>query len=187
MPPPFIMMMSVTGLDAIGKRLAMLAHNSPEKKALIIEVLTRLGQQMVFNLGLNTPHGVTKELALSTDFRIREEIIDDNLTEYILEVTQDAESFDGFLYRPIVVHGRNPGLMPPPLVLRGWVALKWGLNTVQARQAAYRLAVHIGQYGTNPNDYVEKTIIESQGLLQTAANSLGQEMVAIVNTPFPLD
>ncbi len=187
MPVPFQLILNVTGLTEIGERLALLAHDSSERREIFLEVLNRLGQQLVFNLASNTPHGVTQKLATSTDYNIIEELIDDNLTEYSLIVTQDAFSPEGFVYRPIVVHGRGPGKMPPALALRGWVALKWGLDTVQAGQAASRLAVHIGRHGTAPNDYVEKTIIESQEILELAANSLGQALVAVLNNPFLSD
>ena len=173
---PIELLVNFTGLNGLSSQLKKLTTNSVERDEIFTQTLAVLGRQLVINLAANTPHGVTGELARSTSWRIVKTPMDEGIIHYSLEIVQTARSMEGFQYRPIVVSGRFPGLMPPPLALRGWVAHKWGLDTVQANQAAFRLATHIGRFGTSGNDYTIDTVEQSGGALQLAANSLGQAL-----------
>jgi len=167
---------SSEGIDRLTERLSLLGTSSEEKDEIYIKVFTELGEVLKRRLRLRTPRGVSGQLATSTDFRI---IVGDTEQtgerEYRLEMIQTADN-SGFIYRPIVVSGRLPGKMPPMLALRGWVQLRWGLNTVQATRGAYRLARHIAAHGTQPNTYTNRVIRESQGDIDAAADQLGQEL-----------
>ena len=172
-----------TGLNQLGQQFSLLAHDSARREAIYVRVLENLGKTLVLNLMARTPIGVSGTLRDSTRFRVVT-LIHENITEFKLQIIQAAYA-NGFDYQPIVVHGRLPGLMPPPLALRGWVMLKWGLDTVQATIAAQRLAVHIGRFGTSSNNYTLLAIEDSQGALTEAANSLGLAFaLTIADVPY---
>ncbi len=173
----------VSGVTELNQRFEILGReDSEEGDNIFIRILTDLGEVLKPKLAEHTPLGTTGQLRFSTNFRVR--VFNTDVAgekEYHLEMIQTARSV-GFTYRPIVVSGRLPGRMPPPLALRGWVQLRWGLSTVDANRAAFRLARHIAAHGTQPNDYVEKTVQASQGDIENASKLLGQELsVAIFN------
>lgn len=174
---PIFMEIGISGITEVSRNLAAISgFDSVLRNKIYTEVLAELGKILVLRLREATPRGVTGNLADSTDFQI---IIsrdtETNDTIYSLIITQDATA-GSFVYRPIVVSGRNPGRMPPPLALRGWVELKWGLSGVAADKGAFRLARHIAAFGTNANKYVEEVVVASARDVQNAANDLGQHL-----------
>jgi hypothetical protein len=179
---PIILTTGITGLTEFASRLDRLSGKSEERDKLFIEELSRLGGLLVTNLIFETPKA-TGQLALSTSFRIVHHEVANDETEYRLEIIQTSKSA-GFIYRPIVVSGRLPGKIPPALALRGWVQLRWGLNSTQAERGAFRLARSIGSKGTNPNDYTVRAIAMSQGAIQQATNNLGQELITEIMDGF---
>ena len=108
---------------------------------------------------------------------------DEGDREYVLEIIQTARS-NRFTYRPIVVSGRRPGRMPPPLALRGWVQLNWGVTGVEADRAAFRLSRFIGAHGTQLNDYTIRTVRESEKDINETGIILGQELKVFITEPF---
>ena len=171
------MVVGVSGITELGQRLlSITGPNSDERDNIYFRVLSELGVELAIKLKEATPRGATNNLANSTSFHVR--VLQDpesRDTIYQLVMTQDADS-NQFVYRPIVVSGRQPGRMPPALALQGWVELKWGLTGQEAAKGAFRLARHIAAFGTQPNDYIQKVIVASAPEIQSASNNLGQQL-----------
>lgn len=178
MPSPQIIAFQ-SGILPLSERLAKLGIvGSETKDRIYTDILSNLGTILVPTLRSLTPKGTSGRLAASTNFRVvigRDAAT--NETVYRLEIIQDARTSRQFIYRPIVVSGRMAGKMPPALALLGWVQLKWGLSGVEARRGAFRLARHIGAFGTKSNDYVEKAVSASADDIRSAANQLGTELI----------
>ncbi len=174
---PIKLDIGVSGITELSDRLKALSQrDSPERDEIYIGVLSELGRKLVLRLESETPKGVSGDLARSTSFRIT--ITQDQETRetiYTLEIIQTADT-NTFVYRPIVVSGRNPGKMPPALALRGWVELKWGLTGPEADRGAFRLARYIAAFGTASNPYTQKVVVASEEDIQIAANELGQQL-----------
>jgi len=182
MPIPQIIAFQ-SGISPLSERLAKLGIvGSETKDKIYTDILSDLGKILVPTLRALTPKGTSGRLAASTSFRIiigQDEAT--NETVYRLEIIQDARTSRQFIYRPIVVSGRAAGKMPPALALLGWVQLKWGLSGVEARRGAFRLARHIGVFGTQSNDYVEKAVRDSTDDIRIAANQLGTELIVAIS------
>ncbi len=174
---PFTLEIGTSGITLLSQRLEKITgRHSAERDRIYIEVLSELGVKLVPRLRHETPKGTTGALANSTAFRTQiDQDPETNETIYSLIITQSAESGQ-FIYRPITVTGRKSGRMPPPLALRGWVELKWGLSGIQSKKGAFRLARHIAAFGTQPSDYVEKAVISSAEDIEVAANNLGHQL-----------
>ena len=130
--------------------------------------LDRLGDALAQNLRLNTPVGATGDLAESTSH-----VIHIRNDEVSVDIIQPAEDPSGFIYQDKVSLGRPGGLGPPVDRLQGWVELKWGVDPDESLQVAFRLASHIAQHGTQPNNYVLDTVQESQAIIEETARQLG--------------
>ena len=175
---PLELEVETTGISALSKKLHNLGlFQSDERDDIYTHVLGELGHELVTRLRQNTPQGTSKRLARSTSFHITIETNPEtNVLTYSLVITQSAQSL-GFTYRPIVVTGRGPGKMPPPLALMGWVELKWGLRGAEIAKGAFRLSRHIAAFGTQSNDFVLRTVHEGEADITKAANNLGQNLI----------
>lgn len=170
---PLVLDFTAGGLSSLSEKLRSFgSKDSAERDGLIMEVLDNLGLQLEVRLREDTPVGATGRLVASTHRQVIKREVENDESEFVLSLIQDATN-RGFMYRPVVVRGRQPGRMPPPLALRGWVRTKWGMSGAEVIPASFRLARHIARAGTQENLYPLTTIRRSYDLINQASSNLG--------------
>jgi hypothetical protein len=163
--PPIEITVNADDFFGIVDALEGYPRRQVEQIALVFQ---ELGAQLGPVLQANTPIGASGDLARSTRSVVH--ILNDVVQ---LDVIQPAISQDGEFYQDFVATGRAPGKRPPAEALAGWIELKWG-STDPAD--SYRLAAHIGAHGTQPNDYVFRTLEQGKEAIDDAARRLGIDL-----------
>ena len=142
-------------------------------------VLSQLGASIVPILQANTPRGVSGLLAFSTRFTISIGNVAGQ-SSMTLQLVQDATKL-GYQYAEAVRKGRRPGKAPPYKSLIGWVQTILGIPHKDSPRVAFAISMGIKMKGIQPNPYLENTLTQSAGLIQSAADQLGKQIVTDLN------
>tara|TARA_Y100000310_G_C20591026_1_gene767988 strand:+ start:22 stop:597 length:576 start_codon:yes stop_codon:yes gene_type:complete len=145
-----------------------------------LDIMTRefeqLGEILEADLRAETPVGATGQLRDSTTFSTH--IVHETQESSVFLIMAQPARNRGILYQQFVVAGRQPGTPPYSVWLWPWVSAKWQLSGYRLRQAAFRLARHIGRFGTRPNDYPAIVIANNQDAIHETAARIGRTITA---------